>query len=61
MKTVIILAAAALLAGCSSSRWLENRVVCTVDGREAHAISKWGPVGIAARVADADARVLCRR
>ena len=58
----MILVAALALAGCSSSaRLLENRVVCTVDGSESHVVSKWGPVGIAARVADADAEVLCKR
>jgi hypothetical protein len=60
MKTMIVLAAM-LLTGCSNTRWLENRVACTVDGKEAHVVSKWGPVGIAAQVAQADAQVLCRK
>lgn len=59
MKISIIFAAL-LLTGCSNTRWLENRVVCTVAADEAHVISKWGPVGIAAQIARADARVLCR-
>lgn len=61
MKTAIIIAMAALLAGCGSTQMLENRAVCTVDGSEAHVISKWGPVGIGAKLAEADARVMCKR
>ena len=47
------------MAGCGNMRWLENRAVCTLDGKEAHTISKYGPLGIASRLADADAAVLC--
>jgi hypothetical protein len=62
MNRFFIVCAALALAGCSSSaRLLENRVTCTVDGAEAHVVSKWGPVGIAARVADSDAKVVCKR
>jgi hypothetical protein len=61
MNRILILCAALALAGCSSARWLENRVVCTVDGSESHVVSKWGPVGIAGRIADDDAKVLCKR
>ena len=53
--------ACALMAGCGNMRWLENRAVCTLDGKEAHTISKYGPLGIASRLADADAAVLCGR
>jgi starvation-inducible outer membrane lipoprotein len=54
-------ALAAMLAGCSSSpKWLENRAVCTVDGKEAHTISKWGPIGIGSKLADSDAKVICK-
>jgi hypothetical protein len=59
--TTVLFTLCALLAGCSSPRWLENRVACTVDGSEAHVISKWGPVGVGAKIADDDARVLCKR
>jgi len=52
---------ALLLAGCSSSpKWLENRVACTVDGKEAHVVSKWGPISIGSEVATADAKVICK-
>lgn len=51
----------ALLAGCASApKWLENRLSCTVDGKEAHVLSKWGPVSIGSKLADADARVVCQ-
>lgn len=60
MKRTIILAAL-LLTGCASPKWLETRAVCTVDGQEAHALSKWGPIGIGSRLADADAAVICKR
>jgi hypothetical protein len=50
-----------MVAGCGSPRWLENRVACTVDGAEAHVISKWGPLGVGAKIAPDDARVLCKR
>ena len=62
MNRLLIFCAALALAGCSSSaRLLEKRVLCTVDGSEAHVISKWGPVGIGAKIAAGDARVLCKR
>ncbi len=48
------------MAGCGNMRWLENRAVCTLDGKEAHTVSKWGPLGIASRLADADAAVICK-
>ena len=62
MMKLTLVCVALLLTGCSTAgKLLENRVVCTVDGSESHVVSKWGPVGIAARVADADAKVLCKR
>ena len=52
----------ALLAGCSSApKWLENRIACTVDGAEAHVVSKWGPVSVGSKIADADAKVVCAK
>jgi len=61
MTKLALVCAALLLAGCSSSKLLENRVACTVDGSEAHVISKWGPVGVGAKIAASDARVLCAK
>lgn len=59
-RSLIILTC--LLAGCSTSpKWLENRVACTVDGTEAHVLSKWGPVSIGARLAESDAAAVCSR
>lgn len=60
-QTTAIFIGCLLLAGCSAGQMLENRVACTVDGAEAHVISKWGPVGIGAKIAAGDARVLCNR
>ena len=60
MKRVIILCAV-LLTGCGSASMLENRVTCTVDKSEAHVVSKWGPVGVASKIAASDARVMCQR
>ena len=60
-RTVVILAGL-LLVGCSTSfKLLENRVVCAVDGSEAHVLSKWGPVSIGTQVSAADAAVVCAR
>lgn len=56
-----LLIACAFLAGCASRpSWLENRVVCTLDRKEAHVLSKWGPVSIGAVLADADAAEACK-
>lgn len=61
MKLVLILAAA-LLAGCSSlSQSLENRLACAVAGDKAFTVSQYGPVGISSTIAAADTAVVCRR
>lgn len=51
-----------LLAGCASMdlKGLENRVVCTVAKDEAHVVSKWGAIGIASKIADADRAAVCK-
>jgi len=62
MKTLTLIALAALLAGCGTLKGaFENRVVCTVDGSELHALSKWGPVSLGYKIADTGARVVCAR
>ena len=49
------------MTGCESMpKMLENRAVCTVDGKEAHTLSKWAVFSIGARLADADAAVICK-
>ena len=54
----ILLIAAVLLAGCSTSpKWLENVAACSVDGKEAYVVSKWGPIGIASALKPAS---LCK-
>lgn len=61
-RLLIALCLPGLLAGCGMSpKVMENRVVCTVDGSEAHVLSKWGPVSIGTQVAAADAAVVCDR
>ena len=63
MQKILILAAAAMLSGCATNptRW-ENRLVCTIDGSEAHVISKWfGLFSIGSQLAKADAAVACVR
>lgn len=61
MKLALILAAAAFLSGCSTANLLTNRVACTVDGKQAHYVSLYGPLGIASKVDEADAEVICKR
>ena len=57
---LLVLIPIALLAGCSTSpTWLENRVACTVDGSEAHVLSKWALFSIGAKLADGDAKAVC--
>jgi len=58
MKIIFVLCL--LLTGCASPKFLENRVTCTVAKDEATIVSKWGPFGISAQVAPADAAVLCK-
>ncbi len=59
MRTLYILPLI-LLTGCASPKWLENRVACLADKSEAHVLSKWGAFSIGAKIADEDARVICR-
>lgn len=59
---IATLAAVLLLAGCGwSPKVLENRVVCTVDGSEAHVLSKWGPVSVGTQIARTDATAVCAK
>lgn len=56
MKSLLILAAALALAGCSSLKGkFENRVAVTVDMKHALFVSKYGPLGISADVKQSDA------
>lgn len=50
----------ALLSGCATFEGqLENRVTCTVAKDKALYVSMYGPIGIASKVAEQDAAVLC--
>lgn len=60
MTRMIILAAAAALSGCSTlDRVMENRVACSLDRTQGAVISWYGPLGIGAKIAEADAKVMC--
>ena len=60
MTRILILAAVALLAGCSTlDRIMENRVACSLDRSQGAFISWYGPFGISAKIAEADAKTMC--
>jgi len=56
MKTIVFIAA--LLSGCATNTF-ENRAACTLDRQEAFVLSMYGPLGVASRLAAADAKALC--
>jgi hypothetical protein len=62
MKRTMIIFAAFILAGCATfdGLTLDNRVACTAARDKAFSVSQWGPVGITAQIADADAKVICK-
>lgn len=57
MKTLVLLAVAVSLTGCGTI--FENRVACTLDGKHAVFLSKYGAVSVGAQIAKDDADVLC--
>lgn len=59
--TLALILAASLLAGCSTTELLANRITCTVDGKQAHVVSLYGPLGIASKIDPDDAAVVCKR
>lgn len=60
-KILSVLLLAFALSGCGSvSQYLETRVTCTVARDEARADSKWGPIGISTKIAEADSKVICK-
>ncbi len=61
MRFVLILSLLSL-TGCATfeGAMLENRIVCTVAKDEAHVVSKYGPLGIASRIAEADRAGICK-
>lgn len=49
------------LTGCATLEGrLDNRVVCTVAKDKAFVVSEYGPVGIAATIAEKDRAVICK-
>lgn len=61
MRTAALLAVALVLAGCAAlDRAFENRVLCSADKSQAAVISWWGGWGVGAKIAAADAQVVCR-
>ena len=62
MKTLLLIAAAISLAGCSSlPKAFANRVACTADGKKAVVASMYGPIGVASYVDADDAAALCSK
>lgn len=60
MRKLIVFAAILLLSGCSSLKGtFANRAACTLDGKQMLVASMYGPIGIASKVAEADAVVVC--
>ena len=69
MKASLILigmiGASCLLGGCSTSTvgkigMLDNRVSCTLDGKHMLFNSMYGPIGVTAKVEDADSIGVCK-
>lgn len=59
-RSILIAALATLSTGCASlDGALVNRVACTLDRQQGAFISWYGPIGISAKIADADAKVMC--
>lgn len=61
IRKAVLIFAMVPLAGCSSLSTLENRVACTADGKEMLYASMYGPIGIASRVDEKDAKLLCAK
>ena len=60
MRTLGLLSILLLLAGCSTlDRIMENRVACSLDRSQGAFISWYGPFGISAKIAEADAKTMC--
>ena len=53
MKRIIILAAV-LVTGCSSTKWFDNIPTCGLDGKQAYVVSMWGRIGIASPLTQAE-------
>ena len=58
MIRLLVVAFAALLAGCST---MTNRVYCSADQRELVFVSWYARLGVAAKVEDRDAKALCQK
>lgn len=60
MRSLILVLAAVALSGCASFKGqFANRAACTLDGKQMLVASMYGPIGIASKVAEEDARVVC--
>lgn len=55
-----LLTLCAALTGCASGTF-QNRVSCTLDGREGTFCSFYGPVCIGAKIDPRDAAAMCRQ
>lgn len=55
------LALLVMLAGCSTiGGTFDNRLTCSLAGDKAYVASLYGPVGVTAEIAKADAAVACK-
>ena len=61
MKRLALLLLALPLAGCSTLEAFDNRISCSMDGRQAYVNSMYGPLGVSSKVAASDAKVICAR
>lgn len=58
----IALALLATLAGCSTvGGTFDNRLTCALAGDKAYVASLYGPIGVTAEIAKADAAVVCKK
>lgn len=66
VSVIALIVLAFLFSGCASSTagkigMLDNRVSCTLDGKHMLFSSMYGPVGITAKVEEADGKVICSK
>lgn len=60
MKKLALLLLTLLLPGCGELKFLENRVSCTLDGKQGYFCSNYGPLCVGAKIAPEDVAVMCK-
>lgn len=64
MKLIFGLVMAVLLSGCSTTLFkgtFENRLACSMDGKEVYFLSKYGWVSVGAEISPKDLPAECKR